>query len=401
MKRKAIEIGKDAVIVLLLCSIVLLTRSLLPTSITGEAAGKIEVPAGEAQFVTAAKPLCISARSEAGRATVQGDADALDGAWEQWGGLLGQAMSTAQSAETVGEAAFYGAMKQPGVYFGFAGEIPAQALARWLGSDRADLTGASGDWLLTADRDGTSLWMYGTPCLRCRTELPREALTAALANVMPDGSRFCLELEDVETDAHPLTLWPDGAVTALSATWEDPCDSAWANKLASSLAFNPYGSGTYTDPQGNIVFTEASRTCTVGADGTVTLQSADAEAPVGTAADETAAARIEAARALLEAICGDSLGDARLYLTACEGDVCRFGYALGGCAVTPDAAAVTFEGDRIVSAEALVRTLRLGTTRQTLMPVNAAAAIVAPGSRLSVGYALAGGGAVNVGWTAR
>lgn len=397
MKRRAVEVGKDILIVLLVVSLVLLMRRLLPNRAADE---QTLSPQLSAAPEIAAKPILISLSSEAGRMTVAGDAERLESAWEQWGSLLGQAMETAENAETQPMSAFQDAMETSGALFSFAGEIPVQAVGVWLGGSGMDSDAVCRDYLLSAQGDTVSLWICGDACVRYETQLPSEMLTELLTAVVPDGSAFCFEREP-DGALHPLTVWSEGALTAPAATWENPCDSTWAKALASELSFNPYGSGTYTDPQGNTVFTEASRTCSVEASGVVTLQRTGEGGALGTAAAQTPAAFVEAARSVAQKICAPS-GEAKLYLTGFSQQgaetVCRFQYVVNGIPVSPEAAVVTFSEQEIVSVEALVRALHTAAGTKTLMPISAAAVISPRGSRLTATYALGPSGTVTAGW---
>lgn len=397
MKRKTLEIAKDVLIAVLICSLVLLVRQLLPgASAEPRDAQPIQT---EAEVAIASKPIVISLRGEIGRASIAGDETALEMAWEQWGSLLGQAMETAQTPQEQPEEAFLQALEAPSVLFSFAGRIPSQAIGAWLGAPAAALDGAWQDYLLSVRDGSVYLWAYGEPCQSCKTQLPAQTLEGLLSDLTPDGSAFYFERTD-DRAAHPLTLWSDGAVSVPSASWENPVTGAWATSLATALSFNPYGSGTYTDPQGNTVFTESSRTLSVELSGKVLLQRTNEEGSLGTAGEQSASF-VEAARAVAGAICADC-GDAKLYLTdfSQDGDqtVCRFQYVLGGIPFSPDAAVVTFSGSEIVSVEALARVIHPAAGTETLMPVHAAAAISPQGSRVSVCYALAQSGAVTAGW---
>lgn len=401
MKHRVLEIAKDVAIVLLLANILFLTISLLPGGIVGRLPSLPARSAASDSVIPAARPVLISGRAGGGRITAQRDFAALDGAWERWGGLLGQALQSAGLPGPETRRTFLDAMERPGVCFFFSGQIPMQALSRWLGGDREDLDDSADGYLLAVEDGAVALWTEGDRVNRYETDLSPDMLLSALEDQTPDGSRFFFEaFSGGRLD--PLTVWTEETVSLPLAAWENPCDGAYATALASELAFNPYGAGAYTDPTGSRVFTEAGRTLSVGADGQVALRCGGEEFPAGIAAGSGAAARVETARALLDTVCGDVLGDARLYLTGYETEgetaVCRFGYVLGGVPVYPDGASVTFEENRVTELTAAVRTLRQTEKRQTLLPMNRAMAITTAGSRLTAGYYLSPDGSAAPLW---
>ena len=396
---------KNIVIVLLLLSIVCLAITALPTSIVtrlslpekvasalGVEASRPTLLSPGQEVTAAATPLMISLNHEGGRHTVRRDEAALQTAYDLLSGLLGAALHSADHGKSITEAEFAEAMNAPSALFSFGGNVPAAALCRWLtGADTAAVLSAS-DYLLTKDGRDVSLLVLGPTPMQYSTTLSVDALLSAVSTYAPDGSSFA----SPESGLSPLTLW-EQSVTLPMYVAENPVTADYAVRLATDLDFNPYGTGTYTDPAGNTVFTETSRTLSVSAGGEIVITTDGEGIARFTAADGTAAAKIELVRSLLDTMTRGLGGQQRLQLQSMDETQCTFTYVLDGVPVAPAACRVTFRENTLAELTFSLRIYTRSAETYRLMPLSAAAAISPAGTRLVPAISPAGG----CGWTAQ
>lgn len=415
MKHRIIEIGKDVLIGLLLCSLFILVvlalpetivRSVSPLRWTAQKLGVLEadddfIPRRTA--VSAAGPIVISLNGSAGRTSFCADSAVLDTLYTQFSGMLGKALGTAEGETVLSEQELLAFAAGESLYFRYRGSIPVASVAEWLGAESCPLHGMTGGFLLTAENDRVRLAVLGEPCTVCDTQLSAELLRSELNTFTPDGSAFAFETE--ASPFAPLTVLPGGDLTVPAAEAENPYSQELLLAVAAALECNPYGAGAYTDVSGNAVFSEAGRTCTVSPDGRVVLTAADDSYAAFRASDASPEARTRTADSVLQSIFAACPGDARLvpesYTEDGENAELRFRYLLNGVPVFPCDAVVTFRGAQLASLTVTLRTYRLLTETCTLLPIAQAAAIAETGSSLCPGYIDSGAGRLAVGWTTR
>lgn len=415
-RRRIVEWCKNILIVLLACSAAML-------AVMASTDGRSDVSAliarverwfgadesvgqssGGARVQAASTPVEISVQSSAGRSSAMYDAQALGEAYERFGGLLGQALESAQSAQECGMSDVQGALAEPSVYFRYPGAVPLAALARWLD---AEYTGdASASWFALSIRDGAVCLLFGdgTQVFTAKTYLQAERLSRELERARPDGTVFAFESEALAT-LEPLTLLDMGAqhpVMALAAAsvWSD----SFVTETASRLGFNPYGEGYYTESDGTLVFSESGCTLRIGTDGSVRLTNQLTGDARFDASDDSLPAQIEAARALLALVAQDTPGDAVLTLTGVETDGAEtrltFEYYVNGIRVSltdGPAARATLRGGTVTALTAHLRSYEAQTGESALLPARQAVALVSRGT-LRVGYADSGDSTPGVGW---
>ena len=357
----------------------------------------------DAVSAAAAQPMLVSLRGDRGRVTLRRDGVALDQAYAAVASLYGRAFATASDAETASVDAFLEALSQNGIYLAFPDAIPASAFAAWLGAENGALRQTAEGYLLQPTAKGAVLWLYGDTVTAYQTELGASAVQTAIGDPTPDGSAFAFETNNTRLD--PMTLWEDGLIVLSNAQMENPVTQAAAQSIASSLEFNPYGAGAYTDIDGAFVFSESGRNCTVAADGTVRVTAEEGKYAAFSAEEETPVRYIDAASRVLQTVCADRLGEARLCLTKFEqtktGAECRFAVMLSGVPVSPLEAVVTFTGTQLTALSVPLRTFTLTDTHVVPMPLAPAAALAPEGARLTLGYLLDENGALGAGWRVR
>ena len=417
MKRRLWEIGKDILIVLLICSLLLLSAASLPSesvrsnpwlsSVLQPFAALLGLPQSELAYVEtalpvldAAQPLAISVQNSAGRTTAMWDFSALDAAFESLGGLLGQALDTADGFSQVSQTRLLTAMTGPSVYFYYGVSLPANLLASWLDASMDGEVPAASVCVLALEEDTVTLYLAGEACYAAATGVQADTLSGLLEQFRPDGSQFAFE-SGSKLDA--LSLIPGVSPTVSAVSTANLCDTRYMEQLATDLGFNPYGDGSYTDAAGNTYFAESNCSLQITPEGSLLLNSSAAGR--FEAAGDSLDSLVEEARRLVDLAASGVLGDARIYLTGLEQDgettVCTFDYILSGIPVSirgGHAASVTFRGKAVSQMEMQVTSYTRTTETLNLLPANTAAAILPAGSQLALQYSDAGTGKLTAGW---
>lgn len=412
MARRIWEFIKNIVIVVLVLNILLLTLMALPASITrnfslpprlAEILGlpqKSDAPqVEEQQRSTETKPVFISVRQTEGRATIRRDATALALAYDRFGGFLATALTTAENPTVISGWDF---LHAPGLMFSYPGKVPAQALSQWLSQSDGAVTDIAAQYLLC--QEGSQVHLYTvtpTQVTRYATDISAAELLNQLGQYLPDGSDLASEVEGHRL--FPLTLWEEQVVLpAYSAA--NPMTQELSNELAAVLDFNPYGVGTYTDPNGNTVYTETDRTLVVSPSGGVTLSTSESSARLASVG-EAPSDYIRAAETLLkEFYAAANTEDATFYLCdyRLEGDLvhCSFCQVAGGVPVYPACAEATFRGQEMISFSCTLRIFHKTGGIFSLMPLTQAAAIAEDGALLVPAYQMTASG-ITAGWYAQ
>jgi len=412
--RRILEALKTVVIAVLLLNILFLSLLALPVStvsrlsLPGFLAAALGVPeqpdvrdeTGDGNNA-AAKPVLLSICQEAGRSSIRRDPEAMEIAYERFGPFLRTGLTTA--AGGTAHTDDWSFLDAPGVLFFYDGSIPAQALCRWLEGQDCAVTDVCGGYALSCEADGVILYtIAGSQIRRYTTNVSHASLIALLGEYTPDGAEFAYKRQD--STAAPLTLW-ETVVSVPDCATENPVTAEFSRAMAAALDFNPYGSGTYTDPDGSTVYTESDRSLTVEPDGSVLLAVSGESYARFHAASASAADLIDTAGALLDVVFGTAPGEAEVYLCDFwqEGEVTRLSYRyhFAGMPIYPTCAEITFLGSRFADLRCTLRTFEQRSTSSTLLPLPQAAAIAEPGKLLFPAYDLSAAGAVKAGWRAQ
>ncbi len=416
MKKTLLEAGKSLAIVLLFCSLLLLTMAAMPVDmirstpwlsnllqplapILGLQSAELIYVADGQTVLDAAQPLAISVRNNSGRFSALWDPDGLDAAYETLGGMLGQALDTSEAFEAVTDEQVITALSRPSLCFDYGFSLPAQVLGSWL---KADLEGAAAGqrYILAVENDKVVLYLSGDPSYRAETAVNGAALVELLNQYKPDGSQFAFE-----TDSHlaDLALIPGFDPVMEAAVSTSPCDNRYIETVATAYGFNPYEANRYTDSAGVTYFSETNCSLQIASSGEILLTS---DSPDRFQAEGTSlAALVESARSLIHLAVGDILGDARLYLsgvTEVSGKTTvTFDYVLNGIAVScggKPAAAVVFEGGAVTSMELLATVFSETGEPLKILPADQVSAIIPNGGDLVLQYHRSGLGALTAGW---
>lgn len=342
-KRRLIEWGKDVLIVLLTVSAVwLLTMTplvqdsgLLDLLAPRESPG---VGAGGVRQGTAMLPVRLAITGEGGRCGVQYDEVRLEELFSPLGALLGDALASAETPQTLSEGDWQRYLRGTGIYFDFGGGVPLSALERWLqGPGNGALTGSARRVLLCAGTDDQVLLCWqeadGGGFFTCRTGLTQTLhLEPAAEGAASNGAYFAFEDQELSRRLAPYTLITEGGERGTEYTVSAPL--AVEGSTAAVLSALSFSSQDHAPVSGGEVYVDGGDRLVVNANGTVTYRAAQGEKyPAGPALADG----VDAARTLAEAALGPMCGEARLYLMSAqevEGAVrVRFGYLLDGCAV--------------------------------------------------------------------
>ena len=220
-KRRLIEWGKNALIVLLTASAVwLLTMTplvqdsgLLDLLVPQESPG---VGSGGGGQGTAMLPVRLAITGAGGRCGVQYDEDRLEELFPPLGALLGDALASAETPQPLSEEDWRGYLRGTGIYFDFGGGVPLSALERWLqGPGNGTLIGSARRVLLCAGTDGQVLlcWQEAESggFFTCRTGLTQDLhLEPAAEGAAFNGAYFAFEDQELSRGLAPYTLITEG-----------------------------------------------------------------------------------------------------------------------------------------------------------------------------------------------
>lgn len=415
MKHTWLEAAKTLLIVLLVISLLFLFAASIPTDVVRSTpwlstvlkpfGPLLGLPSaeltyvGEAQSVqTAAQPLTVSICNTSGRYTAQWDFSALDTAYETLGGLLGQALDTAESFTEVRPFQLTQALSRPSVSFDYGFDLPVALAASWLDVEVPTEDAAYTIYALTLEQNQVCLYLSGETCRKAATQVDADEFSALLEQFQPDGSRFAFE---ANSHLAPLSILPAAVPRLVGAATESLAGVRYVDALANNLGFNPYDAGRYTDSNGVTHFSESGGSLQIGAEGTVRFSATTARI---TAPGSSAETLVETARSLLNLAVDTSGTSARLYLSdfSQEEDVttCTFDYVLRGVPVRwseEPAATVVFNGQTVTQLTLKAVTFTFNDRLQHLLPPVQAAAILPKDGSLQLQYHVSGSEA-TAGW---
>ena len=416
-KRRWIEWGKDALIVLLtLSAVYLLTMTPLVQDsgvmdlLSPRESPGTGQPEGGREIVML--PARLAVTGEEGRYGVQYDEERLKELFPPLGALLGDALASAGTPQPITEEAWRRYLSGTGVYFDFQGEVPLAVLKRWLqGPGDASPSGSARRVLLCAGAEDQVLLCWqeaGGGFFSCPTALTRSLhLDPAAAGPAPNGAYFAFEGRELTRLLDPYTLITGGEQDREGYDASVPLTGGAGT--AAVLEALDYSAQSHAPVSGGEVYLDGGDRLVVSANGTVTYRAAQPEKyPVGSGV----AGGVDGAQALAERTLGALCGEARLYLVSAreeEGTLrVRFGYLLDGCAVRLGgegwAAEFWVEGGYITRFTLRFRCYTANGERALLLPIDKAAAMLPDLTderrELVVQYRDGGGTAVRPDWMA-
>lgn len=426
---RAIELGKDVLIVLLAFSALwLLVRSQLMGPLNSlwreETPRTGAVQAQSGARADAARPLRMTANltggTETSRYAVQYDEAASDELFQSVAALLMEALSSAGEPQQITRTQWEGALcTAPGVVFDFQGRLPMPVLAYWLAGEDTGLTGTVRRLVLTVWQNDVALCYRDEESglyYRCLSEVASEFhLEQALSGLGGNGAVYAFESE-LYQELDPDTLIPGDTPRPAVYNASNPVAGGQPalEELMTDLGISVDSSSFYSS--GNEQVARGGDDSIRLSDQGVAVYSADEHGegrfrvPVrgGKAVLPEA---VEVCRQLAAAALGDRCGQARLYLMSVleedDGLEVQFGYCLNGVPVRLEsgcAARFLIQNDRITGFEFCFRSYTDSGETSVVMPARQAAAAMEAlglaGEELLLGYIDHGGDTVTAVWTA-
>lgn len=426
-RRRAIELAKDVLIVLLTCSALwLVTRSQIMSSINGLL--QEETPAGgthETQGGTRAdaRPLRIVAslpgETRTGRCALQYDQVAVDGLFQQVVGLLVETLSSAGAPEEVTRSQWEQALTTPpSLCLDFQGEIPLTVLSGWLAGEEMDNTATVRRLVLTVWDKSVALYYQDRndgSYYRCLSEVANgQHLTEALVSLQDNGAYYAFESGQYDW-LDPDTLLTDSVPTPDVYQVKNPLsgDQSALEQIMTALDL-PVNSSSFYSVGDERVARIGGDNLRLSGNGVVEYHAEEGSSLFTAAAqpeDATLFQVVEACRKLAAATVGSSAGQARLYFSGVreseEGLEVSFNYCLNGIPVRlEDGAAAWFqvENGRITRFVLRYRSYTDSGETSVVLPIPQAAAAMEAmgleGEELLLVYSDNGGETVSASWAA-
>ena len=388
-KRRWIEWGKDALMVLLtLSALYLLSMTpLVQDSGVLDLLSPRESPGMSAsgESGTAAMlPARLAITGTGGRCGIQYDESRLEERFPPLGALLGDALASAGTPRPISESDWRRYLGGRNIYFDFQGDVPLAALERWLQDPgERPLEGSARRVMLCAGEEDQVLlcWQEGDGggFFSCPTALTRSLnLDPVVEGSEPNGAYFAFENRALAGRLAPYTLITEGEQDGAQYDAGMPLLADAGRMVLSTLSFN---SQNHAPASGGEVYLDGGDRLVVSDNGTVFYQALQGEKyPVAAGP----AGGVETARAMAEATVGALCGEARLYLMSAreaeDGLRVQFGYLLRGGVVHLGsegwAAEFVARDGYIVQFTLRFRTYAANGARTLLLPVDKAAAML-------------------------
>lgn len=371
-------------------------------------------------LASALQPARIAVRNETGCYGVQYDTSAVDDAYAQVGSLLENALSGADTAQTVSEAQWQQALTKYGVYFDFSGSIPLSVLASGQPVSETALSASARKFLLALEDDRVLLYYQETASglfYSCLTSLSgADHLLPIVNSFTPNGAFFAFE-DPLYEQCDPNMLLTASVPQPMEYSRSIPFHSEEGDSLNSTLTALSFSGPSVNSYQigADTIYRSNEDTLQLSDGGTLTYHGGGTRYPVAAEGDAlTLKEAIETTRQLtlptLESFCGS----ARLFLLSAvqEGRVITvtYGYCLDGAIVWLDdtgwAAQFQFSNGLLTDYTLKFRSYTAtGATTLLLPPLQAAAAMTALGaehSELLLLYQDSGSenGTIAAGWVA-
>lgn len=422
-----IEIFKDILIVLLLCSACfllweaqLLVGILSPLS-PDDTALPTEVQVYQIQ-AEAARPVRMAAILATDTLYgIQYDDDGVDALFQQSSNLLREALGSLDDPLAITESQWQEMLSSaPGLYFEMLGEVPLSVLSGWLsGVEDVSLDAAPSRLLLTTLGDTVALcYQIGDDSFFCATTqvVDVDRLQAVVEQYTSNGSKFAYQMGEDYSTIDPYTLLSNTTITPTVYLSENPISTTDSREaLLSFLGLDDQLSSTYATTDGlGIVIRNDGDTLRIYGSGIVTYESEVglSSYPATSSATPTIFDVVESCRSLATTAIIPFCGDARIHLLSVEEGENRwtvtFGYSLDGTSIQfPDgteAAQFVVEGNEILSFTLRLRQYTATDATSTPLPQLQAAAAMEPlgysGRMLVLSYYDGGTSPIYADWSA-
>ncbi len=429
-KRRMIELGKDAVIVLLLLSALWLIGrpQLYGRQVEEWLSSALQRGSGTAGVVTDSvdvtqllRPVRMAVMTDQGRYGTAYDSQGTQLLFSTAADLLNEALTSAQEPQRVSRQVWEDALgTAPGIYYEFAGALPLSVMADLMsgGESGSQLDGVSARVSLCVRQDEVQLiYLDETDgyCYAAATDVVSTAqLSSAARGYTANGTQFAFEREDCSSLAF-YTMLPSQTPQPAECLAVNPLTAEETGaSVLEQLGFGVQGTSHYEAPDGT-VYLNSGDTLRLGNDGRVTFTAGEASPArfsVSTVQEEASPAEnMELIYQLVRQVAVPWQGDAELQLTRYErqedGSVwVEFEYYIGGAQVirgdgSPAVSAVLQDG-AVTDLVFCLRTYTQSGSLCAVLPVTQAAAAVTAlegeGGELLLCYRDNGGGTVSAGW---
>lgn len=438
-KRRAAELCKDALIVLLTCSALWLAgqaQLLTPLgNLLGESGPQTTVgqdPSGTQMGSVLPMAMVVNipgqnsltgetalpVESEGIRTGLVHDQAACQELFQQIAGILVETISAAVAPEAIEREQWEEALTgKLGIYMDFQGEMPTEVLAAWLSGGETQLQGSVRRLILTEEERGVALYYRDEEdesYYRCTYQ---EGSSGAIAQVLEgftdNGAFYAFESEEYEILAPDTLLFPNTPnleVYTVSNPVNGGEDSL--RELVQDLGFALNSTNFYSTDEW--VARSGDDSVRLSDRGVVEYTAGDDNGTLPAIPTDGGGVyqSVEACRKTAAVLMNGRSGDARLYLSAVRqtqnGLEIDFDYSLNGVPVCFDqgSAARFFvsEGKIVQFTMHLRGYASSGTTSVVMPPKQALAAFSAldlEGQELMLTYTDNGGDTVAAGWAAR
>ena len=429
-KRRAVELVKDGLILLLSCSAIWLSfQTPLSAPLRGlfREEGTLSAPGTgqESDLGSGALPMAIAANvpgsehlpegTEGVRCGLRYDQAACQELFQRVAGPLMETLSSAGAPERISRSQWEAALTSDlGVCLDFQGEVPLPVLVGWLSGERTGLDAVVRRLALTVWEDGLDVSYRDERSgvyYRCRSQVADSfSLVEALSGLTGNGAFFAFESELYQELDPDTLLLPDVPAPAVYTATNPMSGTQGAlEELVRDLGFSLNSTSFYsTDEQVARSGDDSVRLSDRGVaqyEGE-TLFPVLRQGGAGELFD-----RVETCRQLALSALGPRCGEARLYLVSVEetpeGWEISFGYSLNGIPVLTDlgyAARFLVEGERITQFSLYLRGYTAAGDSSLVLPSRQGAAALAAqglaGEELLLTYVDSGGDTLTAGWSA-
>jgi hypothetical protein len=277
-KRRFLEWGKTALIVLLAFSAIRLTdrTGLFHNLSAGTAAVPVageETAAPVSRSRLAAQPLTVVITSaENAHYGVKYNSDALSEIYGWLTASLGEALGSAGTPESVSAEEWERALGGMGVYFDYLYVQPVSSLSHRLGVEIAPDLGqhAARRFCLAVEEESVALYYIREKdgmAYRCATALNSDRLTERLAGYVPGGARFAFETEVDAVDPYYCILDEIAPVSIVAAS--NPIQGTDGGAVLAAFGMNRLVANHYAEAAGTQVYVEGESSLRLAAAGRV------------------------------------------------------------------------------------------------------------------------------------
>ena len=381
---------KAAIGALLVSAVLLLLQTDYFTTVSGRASGGTErsggAAAGSAASVSAEAAAALLPRavlvrfSDGGAQGSAYDGETTEQAFRRFAAVLGEALGSAGSPETIPEETFRGGMDAGCVFVDPGMAFPLGLLSDWLGAGGGGAADRNAD-LLYLGLDGNEVRFFfreGEEYFCCPTATQAETLKARMEDFQAAAAYFAFENERL-AGTEPYTVVLESMPELYTVIAGSAGSEAGPQQLMDAMGMNSYVTSSYFDADGTLVLMEGGRTLRLNPDGTLYYR--DTEGADKIAAGDSVAAVNYACRLAQQSL-GAFCGDAKIVFTGMEtaGSVYTIwlDYAVSGVPVRltdRHAATVMIDGGVVRWASMELRHYTRSSTTETVLPMVQAAAI--------------------------